>query len=42
MFFLEKENNYFKVMKIKIRNAVKEDMKQVHDLIVELLSLIHI
>ena len=23
-------------MKIKIRNAVKEDMKQVHDLIVEL------
>ena len=36
MFFLEKENNYFKVMKIKIRNAVKEDMKQVHNLIVEL------
>ena len=36
MCFLEKENNYFKVMKIKIRNAVKEDMKQVHNLIVEL------
>ena len=36
MFFLEKENNYFKVMKIKIRNAVKEDMRQVHNLIVEL------
>ena len=36
MFFLEKENNYFKVMKIKIRNAVKEDMKHVHNLIVEL------
>ena len=36
MFFLEKENNYFKVMKIKIRNSVKEDMKQVHNLIVEL------
>ena len=33
---IKKENNYFKAMKIKIRDAVKKDMLQVHNLIVEL------
>ena len=33
---IKKENNYFKAMKIKIRDAVKKDMIQVHNLIVEL------